>query len=68
MTPSSRPLPLPGVYNGECVRCGGSVPKAVRSGLAAYFCADCWRRVEAQAQGLDPAFESQRSFRHIEDD
>ena len=67
--PQSRPLPMPGVYSGECVRCARSVPKAVRSGLAAYFCAECWSLVEAPAQGgLDPAFESQRSSRRIEDD
>ena len=43
-------------------------PKGVRSGLAAYFCADCWLLVEATTHDLGPAFASQRSFRRIEDD
>jgi hypothetical protein len=68
--PSRRPLPLPGLYaaNGECVKCGGPLPKVVRSGLAAYFCSDCWLFVQARASGLDPAFQSQRAFGGVEDD
>jgi len=66
--PSRRDLPLPGAYSGECLRCGGSVPKTVRSGLAAYFCSDCWRSVEARASGLDPAFQSQPPVGRLEDE
>jgi hypothetical protein len=64
-----RPLPLPGLYSsGPCVRCGGALPKVVRSGLAAYFCEDCWQRIEARASGLDLAFTAQRAFGRMEDD
>jgi hypothetical protein len=66
----SRPLPLPGLYSsrGPCVRCGGALPGVVRSGLAAYFCEECWKRIEARASGLDPAFHAQRAFGWMEDD
>ena len=65
-----RPLPLPGLYSssGPCVRCGGALPKAVRSGLAAYFCEECWARIEARASGLDPAFHGRVALGRIEDD
>jgi hypothetical protein len=63
--PVRRDLPLPGAFNGECVRCGGSVPKVVRSGLAAYLCDRC---IEMHASGSVPAFQSQRVFGTVEDD
>jgi hypothetical protein len=65
-----RGLPLPGVYgaNGECVKCGGSLPKVVRSGLAAYFCSDCWLLVLQSASHLDPVSQSNPAFGRIEDD
>ena len=66
--PSRRALPLPGAYSGECVRCGNSVPKAVRSGLAAYLCSDCWFLVEARARGLEPEFQLQGAAVGAEDD
>lgn len=66
----SRPLPLPGIYSssGPCVRCGGTLSKVVRSGLAAYFCEDCWARIEARASGLDLAFHGRVALGRIEDD
>jgi hypothetical protein len=65
-----RPLPLPGIYSssGLCVRCGGALPRAVRSGLAAYFCEECWRCIEERASGLDPSFQGQRALGRLEDD
>ncbi len=65
-----RPLPLPGIYSssGPCVRCGGALPKLVRSGLAAYFCEDCWERIEARASGLAPAFHARTALGRVEDD
>ncbi len=67
---SPRPLPLPGAYAGDspCVRCGGALPEVVRSGLAAYFCTECWQLIEGRASGLDPAFQVQRAFGRVEDD
>jgi hypothetical protein len=56
------------LYGGECVRCGGSVPTVVRSGLAAYFCSKCWSGIQERASGSDPAFQSQRVFGGVEDD
>jgi hypothetical protein len=66
----TRPLPLPGLYScsGPCVRCGGALPEVVRSGLAAYFCDECWGRIEARASGLGSAFHGQRDFGRVEDD
>jgi len=66
----SRPLPLPGIYSssGPCVRCGDVLPKVVRSGLAAYFCEECWERIEARASGLEPAFQAQRASGRVEED
>jgi hypothetical protein len=67
---SPRALPLPGIYSssGPCVRCGGALPQAVRSGLAAYFCEECWQRIQERASGLDPVFHGNRSFGRVEDD
>jgi hypothetical protein len=65
---SHRALPLPGRYGGECVRCSGSVPKVVRSGLAAYFCSKCWTGIQERTGGSDPTFSSQRVFGRVEDD
>jgi hypothetical protein len=65
-----RLLTLPGFYssNGPCVRCGGALPKAVRSGLSAYFCDEYWQRIEERASGLDPVFHAQGVFGRMEDD
>lgn len=54
--PSRRPLPLPGAYSGECLKCGGSVPKVVRSGLAAYLCEKCF---ELRANGPERRLEDE---------
>jgi hypothetical protein len=44
------------------------LPEGVRSGLADYFCTECWRLIEGRASGLDPAFQVQRAFGRVEDD
>jgi len=66
----SRALPLPGVHsaNGECVKCGGSLPKIVRSGLAAYFCEDCWLRVQESASRMAGTTQPNPAFGHVKDD
>jgi hypothetical protein len=40
----------------------------VRSGLAAYFCEECWQRIQERASGLDPSFQGPHAFGRMEDD